>query len=172
MGFKKDWLRWIPHVLTEELGKKRVDLSKELLQLLESQHRFGFRDTVTGDKSWFLQNYEPWQIWCLSGDEVPKRVSRTIATPKKMLTVFLGLDGVVFTDWLPDGERFNSDYFCIHVLQTLAEILPRGRGAHPARPIGHCDDATPHRAARTKQCFVDSKFDHAPQPPSSLNVRS
>jgi hypothetical protein len=62
MGFKKDWLRWIPHVLTEEFRKKRVDLLKELLQLLETQHRFGFRDTVMGDKSWFLQNYEHWQI--------------------------------------------------------------------------------------------------------------
>jgi hypothetical protein len=125
MRFRNYLLRWIPHVLTEELRKKRVDLSKESLQLLESQQRFGFRDIVTRDEFWFLQNYEHRQIWCLPGDEVTKRVIRTIATPKEMLTVFLGVDGVVFTDWLPDGERFNSDYFCIHVLQPLAAILHR-----------------------------------------------
>jgi hypothetical protein len=71
MRFNNYLLRWIPHVLTEELWKKRVDLSKELLQLLESQQRFGFRDIVTGDESWFLQNYERRRIWCLPGDEVP-----------------------------------------------------------------------------------------------------
>jgi hypothetical protein len=37
MRFKNDLLRWIPHALTKELRKKRVILSKELLQLLESQ---------------------------------------------------------------------------------------------------------------------------------------
>jgi hypothetical protein len=140
------------------------------LRLLEGQQRFGFRDIVTGDEFWFLQNYEHRQIWCLPGDEVPKRVSRTIATPKKMLTVFLGVDGVVFTGWLPDGERFNSDYFCIHVLQPLAEILYRGRDAHSAKPIVHFDNATLHRAARTEQCFVDSKFRHAPRPPYSPDI--
>jgi hypothetical protein len=73
---------------------------------------------------------------------VPKLVSRTIATPKKILTVFLGVDGVMFTNWFPDGERFNNDYFCIYVLQPLAEILYRGRGAHSAKPIVHFDNAT------------------------------
>jgi hypothetical protein len=101
---------------------------------------------------------------------VPTRVSQTMATPRTMLTVFLGAKGVVFMAWLPTGERFNSGYFCVHVLQPLAEILHRHRGMHSARPIVHVDNATPHRAAGSEQCFVDSQFRHAPQPPYSPDI--
>jgi hypothetical protein len=68
---------------------------------------------------------------------MPKRVSQTITTPKMMLTVLLGAEGVVFMDWLPTEERFNSGCFCVHVLRPLAEILHRRRGMHSARAIVH-----------------------------------
>jgi hypothetical protein len=57
-GFKSYLLRWIRHMLTAELRHKRVELSKQLLSVLESQQRVGFRDIVTGDESWFLQHYD------------------------------------------------------------------------------------------------------------------
>jgi hypothetical protein len=41
---------------------------------------------------------------------------------------------------------------------------------HSARPIARFDNATPHRAAGTEQCFVDSQFRHAPQPPYSPDI--
>jgi hypothetical protein len=104
IGFKNDLLRWIPHVLTDDPRQRRVDLSRELLQLLRSQQRVGLHDMVTEDESWFLQHYKHRQIWCLPGDEVPKRVIQTIDTPKTMLKVFLGAEGAVFTDWLLTGE--------------------------------------------------------------------
>jgi hypothetical protein len=97
-------------------------------------------------------------------------MSQTTATPKTMLTVSLGAEGVVFTDWLPTGERFNSGYFCVHVLWPLAEILHRRRGMDSARRMVHFDNATPHRAAGSEQCFVDSQFRHAPQPPHSPDI--
>jgi hypothetical protein len=128
------------------------------------------RASATGDESWFLQYQEYRQIWRLPGDEVPKRVSQTIATPKTVLTVFFGAEGVVFTDWFPTGERFNSGHFYVHALRPLAEILHRRRGMHSARPIVHFDNATPHRAAGSEQCFVDGQFRHAPEPPYSPDI--
>jgi hypothetical protein len=98
IGFKNYLLRWVPHMLTMELRQKRVQLSTELLEVLENQQRISFRDIVTGDESWFLQHYDHCQIWCVSADEMPTRVTHTIAAPKSMFTVFLSVRGVVFTN--------------------------------------------------------------------------
>jgi hypothetical protein len=53
IGFKNSFLCWVPHMLTEELPQKRVELSRQLLRLLESQRGVNFRDIVTGDESLF-----------------------------------------------------------------------------------------------------------------------
>jgi hypothetical protein len=44
-------LRWVPHMSTNELWQKRVEVSGQLLRVLESQQRVGFSDIVTGGKS-------------------------------------------------------------------------------------------------------------------------
>jgi hypothetical protein len=58
IGLQNYFLRWVPHMLTEELRQKRVELSRQLLELLESQRGVNFRDIVTGDESSFLRHYE------------------------------------------------------------------------------------------------------------------
>jgi hypothetical protein len=73
IGFKNYFLRWVPHILTEELRQKRVELARQLLELLESQRGVNFRDIVTRDESWFLQHYEHERIWFLSADEVAQK---------------------------------------------------------------------------------------------------
>jgi hypothetical protein len=51
IGLKIFLLRWVPDALTSELPQKRVDLSNQLLRVLESQQRVGFHNIVTGDES-------------------------------------------------------------------------------------------------------------------------
>jgi hypothetical protein len=140
-------------MLTEELRQKRVELLRQLLELLESQRGVNFRDIVTEDESWFQQQYEHERIWCLSADEVPTRVRPTIGVRKTMLTVFLSVRGTVLINWLPPQAKFNSTYFCQNVLEPLAQMLHSGRNTHSGRPIVHFDNATPHRSARRENCF-------------------
>ena len=170
IGFKNYFLRWVPHMLTEELRQKRVELAQQLLELLERQRRVKFRDIVTGDESWFLQHYDHERIWSVSADEVPTRVRPTISVRKTMLTVFLSVRGAILINWLPADEKFNSGYFCSNVLEPLAQILGSGRNSHSPRPIVHFDNATPHRSARTENCFEACGFHHAPQPPYSPDI--
>jgi hypothetical protein len=49
IGFKSSALRWVPHLLTDELWLKRVELVRESLERLEDQRIVGFSDIVTGD---------------------------------------------------------------------------------------------------------------------------
>jgi hypothetical protein len=50
IGFKNYFFLWVPHILTEEPRQKRVELSRQLLELLESQQGVNFRDIVTEDE--------------------------------------------------------------------------------------------------------------------------
>jgi hypothetical protein len=57
IGFKNDLLYWVAHTLTDELRQERVELARQLLELLEDKRIVGFSDIVTGDVSWFFQHY-------------------------------------------------------------------------------------------------------------------
>jgi hypothetical protein len=50
-GFKNYLLRWVPPLLTDEGRLKRVELARQLLELLEDQRIVGFSDIVTEDES-------------------------------------------------------------------------------------------------------------------------
>jgi hypothetical protein len=54
IGFNNYFLRWVPHMLTQELPQKRVELSRQRLELLESQRGINFRDIVTGDEGFWV----------------------------------------------------------------------------------------------------------------------
>jgi DNA-binding transcriptional MerR regulator len=58
IGFKNFLVRWVPHTLASELRQKRVELSSQLVRVLENHQRVGFCDIVTGDESWFLRHYD------------------------------------------------------------------------------------------------------------------
>jgi hypothetical protein len=98
--FKNYLLRWVPHLLTDELRLKQVKLARQLLELLEDQRIVGFSDIVTGDESWFLQHYDHERMWCVSADEDPTRVCPRIAASKTILTVFLSGRGAIFINWI------------------------------------------------------------------------
>jgi hypothetical protein len=86
----------------------------------------GFRDSVTGDESWFLQHYNHRQSWCLSADAVAIRVARTTAAQKITHMVFLSIHGAIFIVWVPPGEKFNSGHFCKKILEPLFQVCRAG----------------------------------------------
>jgi hypothetical protein len=142
IGFKIVLLCWALYMLTRKLRQKRIELSKQLFLVLESQQRVGFRDIVTGDESWFLQHSDYRQIWFISVDDIPTRVAHAIAAPKTILAVFLSIDGAILINCLTPGEKVNRDYFCKRLSEPLSEILHGGRAAEPIGPIVHFDNAS------------------------------
>jgi transposase len=53
LGFKPYNLRWVPHLLTEDLKAKRKEISTLIIPYIENAKRDGWRHFVTGDESWF-----------------------------------------------------------------------------------------------------------------------
>jgi hypothetical protein len=111
IGFKNYLLRWVLHLLTDELRPKRVELARQLLELLEDQRIVKFADIVTGDESWFLEHDDHGGMWCVSADEVPPRLRRTTAASKTMLTVFLSRRVTIFVNWLPSGVSSTASTY-------------------------------------------------------------
>jgi hypothetical protein len=52
LNYKKIYFRWIPHALSEDQKKSRVDLAKSMLLILRKDEPKGFQHILTGDKTW------------------------------------------------------------------------------------------------------------------------
>jgi hypothetical protein len=70
IGLKSFHLRWIPHLLTDDLHSKRQDHASAMLPFLYAAKRDGWHHLVTGDESWFYFNTLPCRMWTLSRDDV------------------------------------------------------------------------------------------------------
>jgi hypothetical protein len=49
-------VRGVPHSMEADQKWSRVELSRELLQILEQDRQHEFEHMLTGDKSWFFLN--------------------------------------------------------------------------------------------------------------------
>jgi hypothetical protein len=84
----------VPHFLDYDLRTKRLKGVRQLLDVLQAQEGWLFRDLIPGDETWVYLDMKPGIIWLPAGSEPPVRVKRTIASEKRMLTVFWGIHGI------------------------------------------------------------------------------
>jgi hypothetical protein len=78
LGFVVHHLRWVLHALSDAQKGERVNLSRQLLRMLEVQRDRAWHDIVALDESWFYLSTD-YEFVCLSGDEnVPERERHTI----------------------------------------------------------------------------------------------
>ena len=88
LGLRKLCKKWIPHVLTDENKQKRIDCSRELLQILEG----GFSNIITGDETWIrfytLATKEANKVWLERGENRPQIVRTDQNSKKCMFCIF------------------------------------------------------------------------------------
>jgi hypothetical protein len=54
LGLKSYCLRWVPHLLTDDLKAKRKEFAEQMIPYLEAARKDGWKHLVTGDESWFF----------------------------------------------------------------------------------------------------------------------
>jgi hypothetical protein len=52
IGFRSFHLRWVPHLLSDDLRQKRKEHATAMLPFLHAAERDGWHHLVTGDESW------------------------------------------------------------------------------------------------------------------------
>lgn len=171
MGFIVKHLRFVPHILSPSQKVQRMNLSKQLLQVIKQARHQSWKYFLTGDESWFffLEDYE---IQWLKPDQKPStKTRRIIASPKRMLTVFWSPIGFRIVEMLPHGEKFNADYFINCILKKIVDSNPKqSSNSSKRRVVLHMDNATPHRAKATQNFAQKNGLAFSPHPAFSPDL--
>jgi hypothetical protein len=168
LGLRKLHCKWVPHTLNKLQKLARVTGAVEMLSSLRPLEKTGFPNLFTGDESWFLYSYPFTSYWGKKDAPRPEIPKTTIGTPKIMVVVFWGVDGVPVLKFLERGEGMNASRFQELVLKdlfALQETLPADQ-----RLLLHWDNAPAHTATTTKALLKTTRAVVIPQPPYSPDI--
>lgn len=115
LGMRRICARWIPHMLTEEKKRKRVELSKLFLSRVNKQGFHFLNRVVTVDETW-VSLYEPEtkqqsMMWKTPGSPSPKKFKVCRSTKKKLFVIFFDVRGVILCHAVPDGKTVTAAYY-------------------------------------------------------------
>jgi hypothetical protein len=114
-------LRLVPCELSPSQGVERVGMAIELQQILQSAKHRRWWYFLTEDEFWLDYTIGHNHMWIPGGEEVLARPRRTIASPKRMLTVFWSPLGFSLVEIMPKGILFGFQYFCSNILSAVVQ---------------------------------------------------
>jgi histone-lysine N-methyltransferase SETMAR len=110
-------------------------------------------------------------MWGQARDEPPPNAKGTISSRKTMVPVYFSRCDFVSVEFLPMGQKDNSQFFTETVLpkieKKLAECRPKLRTS-PAHL--HVDNARPHTSKMSIEKIEKLDFILVPQPPYSPDL--
>lgn len=165
LGLKNVFLRWVPHFLSPIQKSQRENLAKELLQILLESKETNFTDIITGDESWFVYYYQYDKKWVVETDEIPEKVVPSQYDKKTIVTIFIGIKGLVFRTIKEANKSWNSDYFINDVLKPISELKKVKKLKRNKRLCRlHYDNARCHVSQKVKKYLFNSPFSLIPYP--------
>jgi transposase len=171
MRFTIRHLEWVPHKLSDAHKKLRVDISRQLLDVIAHAKHQSWKFFLTGDESWFYFQTDYTRVWLLPESEPPKRVRQTINTQEAMVTIFWSPLGFPILEALGKRKTFASDYFYETIAPQFVEYAPmESRQARGRRLTIHMDNASPHRSKQTTDFLSSLRLISAPHPPHSPDL--
>jgi hypothetical protein len=100
----------VPHRLTDDQKTIMVNLSRELLQVFQTQQANWWHDIVSLDESWRYFSMDHERIWLTPGEPIPDREWHMIQSPKLMITIAWNPSGFHIVAVLLNGTKFNASY--------------------------------------------------------------
>lgn len=101
MNMKNIYLRWVPHILNDDQKRLRVEMSKKMLDYLLRAEDKNFPYIISGDESWFVYRYDHERKWVFDNEPIDERPIKTNMCLKIMITLFIGIKGVILLDVKP-----------------------------------------------------------------------
>ncbi|GFT71176.1 mariner Mos1 transposase [Trichonephila clavipes] len=150
LGMRKICTKHVPKVLTDVQKQNREAFSKDLLERIEEDPHF-FDNVITGDESWSfqydLETKRQSNEWHTPQSLRQKKARMSKSRTKAMLTVFFDKNGVVHSEFVPEGQTVNGAFY-VEVFKRLKRWVNRVRPEISTNWKLHHDDAPPHT------CFV------------------
>jgi hypothetical protein len=126
LGFRKYYLRWVPHSMTGNEAQCRVTFSEEPLEVVRHAKETNFEHLLTGDESWFYYEYPHDSAWTPPRATLPTRTSKKIQTKRYLISIIWSTSGLHSLLALPSGVRYNAEFFCASVPSDIKRNLCDG----------------------------------------------
>ena len=155
---------WISHELSPHQLQLRVDAC---MNLITSHRNYQWlRNLITSDEKWVLYvNYTHRRQW-LGAGQTGVATPKTDSHPKKvMLSVWWGVNGVIYWEILPNDCTITADLYC-QQLDRVAEKLKRKQD----RIYYLHDNARPHVEKLTRTKLLELGWITVPHPPYSPDL--
>ncbi len=166
--------KFVPQILTQEQKDFRACISQEHLDRFKDEGIAFLQQIVTGDES-SLPTFSPdtkiqSAQWIPLNDRRPHKALRSRTRKSTMITTFFDCNGLIHSEFVPQGETVTADTYC-QTLSRLHEKIQRKR-PHLWVKNGmwryyllHHDNATPHTAVPTLAHLGETGTDLLAHPP-------
>lgn len=174
LGMKRVAARLVPKDLNFLQKLNRVRVAEDMLERVNSDPTF-IKRIVTGDETWVyefdMQTSQQASEWRLPTEPKPKKARQSRSKVKVMLTVFFDYRGVVHSEFLPEGETVNKEYY-LSVMRRLREQIRRKRPDlwKENSWILHHDNAPSHKAIIVNEFLAKNSTNLIEQPPYSPDL--
>ncbi len=174
LGLKKMCARWVPRTLTLLQKADRVDASKDLLAVYESDPADFCARLVTGDETWIHQ-WDPesrleTREWTNRNAPPPIMVRTQPSAAKIMTTIFWNSSGVLLIDYLPHHTTINGQYYAALMDRLRESIKEKRRGKLRKGILLLHDNAPVHTARVAQTAILHCGFQELYHPPYSPDL--
>jgi transposase len=165
LGLKKYTRRWVPHELSEDQKKFRVDQSRMPLDILQLYAEHNFEGIVTDHESWFRCSTYSDSTFAASAEDVIPRTKQNMSAKKTMIMIFFTSNRLLVLNSLSKGTKFNQYYFIDAGLTELYSEKARiaRRKCVPAFSV-HIDNLMYHNGAKITEKLGKKHITQAPHP--------
>ena len=117
---RKRYAFWVPHNLSEEQKRGRVDWCNHMLRTFDGGKSPRVWDIVTGDETWEYQYHPKTKqestVWVFPDENPPVKFKRNPSASKQMIAYFFAKFGHVATIPLEDRKTVTADWYVNHSL--------------------------------------------------------
>ena len=175
LGVRKRCARWVPHNLSEEQKRGRVDWCTHMLRKFDRGRSPRVWDIVTGDETWVYQ-YDPETkqqsaVWVFPDEIPPVKFKRNRSASKHMIDCFFAKFGHVATISLEDRKTVTADWYVNHCLPKVFQAwCTRSSRTGVRGLLLHHDNASAYTAAVTLDFLAASDVQLVTHPPYSPDL--
>ncbi|GBP71465.1 Histone-lysine N-methyltransferase SETMAR [Eumeta japonica] len=174
INMRKISARWVPKVLTPFDNQRRLQTSKDFLELVGDNIDEICNRIVTVDETWVRQ-YDPESKqesmqWTKKGERPPKKFKVQKSASKLMATISWDSEGVLLIDYLPKGTTMNGQYYANLLAQAREAVVQNRRGKLSCGVLFLQDSASVHTARVSRQALKDTGFSEIDHPPYSPDL--
>jgi histone-lysine N-methyltransferase SETMAR len=164
--------RWVPHDLTDEQRRKRVEICHRHKAQALADPQF-LNSVITCDEFWIrhcdLKTKQQSLVWKHKDSPPPKKFRMNPSADKIMLILFFDAKGIILQHWVPPGQTVSGQYYATILRTDFINALRKKRPDFSGKKWFLLqDNARPHTAKVAMDALIEiggTPLEHPPYSP-------